>query len=572
MPRTLKANRGRAIRKITLRQVERKLRPLVRPFIRRKKKPRPDTGSYRDWVRQYDSFTSKDRVAFCTAIAEFPECPLISIVLSVHTDHNIWLPGAINSVRKQIYPHWELLIAGDASAKSHVQRVLKRYGGEERRIRSPLNDRNSNIAIKLNSALDLATGTFVAFLDGDGELSEHALFWVIAEILKNSDVDLIYSDEDKLDEDGSRFDPYFKSDWNPALLLSQNMFSHLGVFRRSLVKRAGQFREGFEGSQYHDLVLRCAELTSRERIRHIPRILYHERASRGTASNGEPKSKPFAHAWEAGARAIEQHLVRCGTPGRIERVQDQFYQVHYRIHDSLPKVSLIIPSALSRNLLLRCIDGILTRSSYPNFEIMLALNESCLLSSDQEKYIAKIRNDPRVTVLTYIDQNFNYSKINNWAIRQCNSSIVCTMNDDVEVIAPDWLEKLVVRVQLPGVAAAGALLRYPNNTIQHAGVILGINGVAGHPFARIPAGSAGYFGRAALEQDLSCVTAACLVVRREAFDALGGFNEKLAIAYNDVDLCIRLRKAGWRIIWTPTVELYHHEISFNWTARLSSTN
>jgi glycosyltransferase involved in cell wall biosynthesis len=287
-------------------------------------------------------------------------------------------------------------------------------------------------------------------------------------------------------------------------------------------------------------------------------VLYHWRANPGsTASSGGIEAKPYA--WTAGARAIEEHLNRCGTPGIVKRAQDQFYQVDYCTKRPLPKVSIVIPSAFGRDLLPRCIDGLLKRTSYPHFEILLAVNEDCLAVPERKTYLNSISSDKRVRVLAYKDQPFNYSKINNWAIGHSDSSIICLLNDDVDVITPDWLEKLVGRVRLPDVAVAGPLLYYPNGTIQHAGVILGLLGIAGHTYINLPKGSRGYFGRAGLEQDLSCVTAACMVLRREAFNSVDGFNEQLAIAFNDVDLCIRLRKKGWRILWTPAVELNHHE-------------
>jgi len=515
--------------------------------------------TYRYWVQRYDSLTDDDRIAFRKAIDSFASRPLISVVMPVYNTDRIWLKRAIESVRRQVYPSWELCISDDASTASHIREVLESYARKDRRIRVAYRESNGHISANSNSALDLASGDFVALLDADDELPEHALFWVAAEILKHPETDLIYSDEDKIDEDGSRFGPYFKPDWSPALILSQNVFSHLGVYRRSLVESAGRFRVGFEGSQDHDLVLRCAEHTTADRIRHIPRILYHWRAipgSMASASADRPKSKPYA--WGTGARAIEEHLERRGIPGAVTLAQNDFYQVHYRATQPLPRVSIVIPSAFVGNLLPRCVTSLLA-GNYAGFEILLAVNEKCFAAPDQARYLNSIGSDRRVRVLRYQDQPFNYSKINNWAIRQSDAPIVCLLNDDVEVTTPDWLERLAVRVQLPGVGAVGALLHYPDDRIQHAGVILGLLGVAGHPFIHMPKGSHGYFGRAGLEQDLSCVTAACMILRREAFDAVGGFDERLAVTFNDVDLCIRLRNAGWRIIWTPTVELYHHE-------------
>jgi len=520
---------------------------------------RPSAGdktSYQHWIEAYDTLSADDIAEMQRRLQSFAKRPLISVVMPVYNTELRWLRAAIESVGAQIYPDWELCISDDASTRPEVRDELLKYVSKDDRIRVFFRESNGGISANSNTALSLATGDFIALLDADDELSEHALFWVVDEILRHPGADLIYSDQDKLDEHGRRIDPYFKPDWNLALILSQNMFSHLGVFRRSLVNRAGGFRLGFEGSQDHDLVLRCAELTAPEKIRHIPRVLYHWREVPGSTAPPEGiKAKPYA--WEAGARAIEEHLQRCGAPGIVKRAQDLFYQVEYQLTQATPKVSIVIPSAFSHDVVPRCIEGLLKRTKYSNFEILLAVSESTAIA--KQEYLDSIRSDGRVRVLTYKDQPFNYSTTNNWAIRQASGSILCLLNDDVEVITPDWLDKLVARIQLPGVGAAGALLYYPNGTIQHAGVILGLGGVAGHPYVNLPKESRSYFGRGALEQDLSCVTAACMVLRREAFESVSGFNEELAIAFNDVDLCIRLRKSGWRILWTPAVELCHHE-------------
>jgi GT2 family glycosyltransferase len=502
--------------------------------------------------------TDADRAIFRKALERPVAWPLISVVMPVYQSNERFLRRAIDSVLNQIYPHWELCISDDASTMPHVRQVLEACKRNDARIRVIYRGENGHISANSNSALSLATGDYVALLDADDELPEHALFWVANEVVHHPDVDLIFSDEDKLEVDGARFDPYFKSDWNPALMLSQNAFSHLGVFRRSLVESVGGFRVGLEGSQDHDLVLRCAERTTPERIRHIPRILYHWRAEDGsTASLAGIKMKPYAR--EAGARAIREHLGRTDAPGVVRPVLDQFYQVDYRTPTRLPKVSIVIPTAFARKLVQQCLSSVLRHTTYDHYEILIAINEKSREAPDCAAYLRELEGDPRIRVLAYPDQPFNYSAVNNWAVRQATGSVICLLNDDVEIITPDWLERLVARVELPGVGAVGCLLHYPNDTIQHAGVILGLSGVAGHAYIKHPSGVRGYFGRAALEQDLSCVTAACVVLRREAFEAVGGFDERLAIAFNDVDLCIRLRQQGWRIIWTPTVELRHHE-------------
>ena len=368
----------------------------------------------------------------------------------------------------------------------------------------------------------------------------------------------MYCDEDKLDAEGLRSAPLFKPDWNPALIAAQNYVCHLTLYRRDLLARAGGFRAGFEGSQDHDLLLRCADMVKADQIRHIPRILYHWRSHPGsTASEIGLEGKPYA--WEAGARAIREYLQRRGITAGVRPTAGQFYQVDYPCPSPAPKVAVIIPTALKLEFVQRAVTSVLRQTTYPNVEFIITTDRQNLQTAAQKSFIEWVKADPRVRLLIYDEHPFNYSRTNNRAVRDSDAPIVCFLNDDVEVITPDWLEKLVARVVQPGVGAVGAMLYYPTDTIQHAGVILGMGGVAGHPFLNLPRGSKGYYGRAILEQDLSCVTAACMAARREAFDAVGGFDEELAIAFNDVALCIRLRQNGWRIIWTPAVEMYHHE-------------
>ncbi len=515
-------------------------------------------GNYQLWIQNYDTLTDTDREVFRKAMEGFTTNPLISVVMPVYNTPKQWLVKAIESVRSQIYPHWELCISDNASTLPDVRKVLDEYARLDPRIHVVYRETNGHICANSNTALTLATGEFIALMDSDDELPEHALFWVAHEIDRHPDVDLIYSDEDKISEGGIRFDPYFKPDWNPALMLSQNTFSHFGVYRHSLVKKVGGFREGLEGSQDWDLVLRCSENTTEERIRHIPRILYHWRAIPGsTASALGIEEKPYA--WTAGKRAIEEYLERRDTPGIVSAKLICHHQVTYFSEGFFPKVSLVMPSTCKLHLLKPCMESLLSRTTYPDFEILLVINEISYHIPEQAEFLEKLDSDPRIRILVYEDQPFNYSKLNNWAIAQTQSPVLCLINDDIEVITSDWLEKLVVRTRISKVGAVGPLLLYPDDRIQHAGVILGLAGSAGHQFTGLTKGHGGYFGRAGLEQDLSCVTAACMVLKKEVFDAVGGFNEELAVAFNDVDLCIRIRNAGWRILWTPEVELYHHE-------------
>ena len=517
-----------------------------------------DKYTYQKWVEAYDTLSADDIAKLRRLSASLAKRPLISVVMPVYNTELRWLRAAIESVRSQLYPDWQLCISDDASTCPGVREELRKYAEIDDRIKVFFRQDNGHISANSNSALTLAQGEYIALLDSDDILPNHALYCIAEEINAHPEADLIFSDEDKINEQGRRFEPYFKPDWNEALMLSQNAFSHLGVYRRSLVEQVGGFRVGFEGSQDHDLLLRCAELTSPARIRHIPRVLYHWRAIAGSTA-ASANVKPYA--WAAGARAIEEHLVRKGIAGKVSRAVGGYYQVNYQPVPETPKVSILMPSACRLELLRPCMTALLERSTYPNFEVLLAVNEIRFRDPSQAAYLRELERGERMRVLVYQDREFNFSWINNWAAGQAEGSIFCLMNDDIEVMTADWLEQFVARLQLDGVGAVGAMLYYPDGTIQHAGVTLGLgeSGVAGHPHSKMPRGSPGYFGRAALEQDLSCVTAACMGLRREAFEQIGGFNEALGVAYNDVDLCMRLRERGWRIVWTPRVEHLHHE-------------
>lgn len=515
-----------------------------------------DNGEYQQWLRSYSLIDSALRARLAAHVDPLPAHPLISVIMPSYNIDPKFLHAAIDSVRQQIYPFWELCISDDASTLDGVRTLLERCAAEDERIRVTFRASNGHISVNSNSALDLARGDYVALMDADDLLPEDALFWVAHEIALNPEVDLIFSDEDKIDETGRRFDPYFKTAWNPALMLAQNAFCHLGVYRRSLVEQVGRFREGYEGAQDHDLVLRCADATAPDRIRHIPRILYHWRAvPQSTAA--DLGAKPYAP--QAGKRSIEDHLRRRGIKGHLEAAAGSFYQAVYEVPDPLPRVSIIMPTTLRNRVTARCLRSVLTKTSYGNFELVLIANEGDLAAASAVRKFAPLLRDARVRTLGYEAPTFNFSWVNNFGAEKTTGELLCFLNDDIEIINADWLGPLVARVSLDGVAAAGPMLYYPSTLIQHAGVLLGVDGVADHAFRNEERGQTGYFARAALEQDYTALTAACLLVRRDAFAAVGGFDVALPTAFNDVDLCIRLRRAGMRIVWTPAAQMVHHE-------------
>jgi GT2 family glycosyltransferase len=480
--------------------------------------------------------------------------PTFSVLMPVYETPEEYLRVAIESVQRQAYPNWELCIADDASKQTHVRRVLEECAAEDPRIKLVLRTENGHIAAASNSALALATGEFVALLDHDDALAPDALFENALVVNRFPDVDLIYSDEDKIDELGRHRDPYFKPGWSPDSLLSRNYVSHLGVYRRALIEEVGGFRLGFDGSQDYDLVLRVAERA--RRVEHIPRVLYHWRIhSASTASSRTQKS--YAH--EAAERALAEALVRRAEPGRVEGSERMpgTYTIRYDLQQPA-KVSIIVPTRDHGSDVDRCFRSVFEKSTYADFEVILLDNGT----TDRESlaiFGAWAEREPKRVKIVRHDVPFNFSAINNYAAAHAGGEYLLFLNNDTEVITSDWLEAMVGYAQRPSVGAIGAKLLYPDGTIQHGGVIVGIGGVAGHSHKYFPGDAPGYFATLQTVNNFSAVTAACLMVRKAVFDEIGGFDEDLAIAFNDVDFCLRVRTAGYYNVYLPHVELYHYE-------------
>ena len=512
-----------------------------------------DRKHYSEWVKRYDTPTDSLRAAMRERIASMGSTPLISVVMPVYDVDPNWLREAIESVRRQIYPQWELCVADDASPTEATRALLNEYAALDARIKVVFRPQNGHISAASNSALELAAGPWIALMDHDDLLAEHALFWLADAIDRHPDARLIYSDEDKIDGRGVRSAPNFKPDWNLDLFRSQNMFSHLGAFRTDLVRELGGFRVGLEGAQDYDLVLRCIEHVAPAQVHHIPRVLYHWRVhAASTATSIE--AKPYAH--EAGVRALNEHFARTGVRGQAECTPDG-YRVHYELPDPPPLVSLIIPTRNAAELVRQCIESIQRKTTYPRYEIILVDN-----GSDDPAaldYFRQLGQQPGVRVIRD-DRPFNYSALNNAAVELASGELVGLVNNDIEVISPDWLSEMVAIALQPGVGAVGARLWYPDMRLQHGGIILGIGGIAGHSHKRLQPGDAGHFQRAVVVQSLAAVTAACMVVRKDIYRSVGGLDEEhLQVAYNDVDFCLRVREAGYRNVWTPYAELIHHE-------------
>ena len=486
-------------------------------------------------------------------IQGFKYLPKISIVMPTYNSNPDWLSVAIESVKDQIYPYWELCIADDASTNEECKNLLKKYEKEDHRIQVVFRNQNGHISNASNSALEMVSGDFVALLDHDDKLPEDALYWIAKTINEKPNVSLIYSDEDKFDKQGIRSDPYFKCDWNYSLFLSQNMISHLGVYKTSILKKIGGFRQGYEGSQDYDLALRFIEQIDPNEIAHIPRILYHWRIHKNSTAYRTEK-KPYAIT--AAQHALSDHLSRKKINATVEILKNQMYRVKYKLPSQLPSISIIIPSRNNFKILKKCLHSITNNTDYSNYEILIIDNNSDDIKTIE--YLDELKSNPIISII-YDKRPFNYSAINNKATKNANGDYLCFLNDDTEVISSNWLsEMLSINIQ-DGVGIVGAKLWFPNKTLQHGGIILGIGGIASSAHKYSFRSDGGYFNRASLIQEFSAVTAACMLISRKVFEQLGGFNETLEVAYNDIDLCLRAREMNYRIIWTPFAELYHHE-------------
>ncbi len=511
-------------------------------------------AGYNKWLNTYfNSDVSKlDKMKY--SVKHFTKKPKVSVIMPTYNSNITWLKEAIESLQNQTYTNWELCIADDASTNNSCINFLLEYQKTDNRIKVTFRKENGHISRASNSALEIATGEWMALFDHDDLLSTDALYWVVKAINKNPNVALIYSDEDKIDRKGKRQNPYFKCDWNYELFLSQNLISHLGVYKTDIVKKIGGFRIGFEGSQDYDLALRYIEEIKPDQIFHIPRVLYHWRIHKKSTALKVDK-KPYALT--SASSAISEHLSRNGILGSVEILENQMYRVKYDLPTNNPLVSIIIPTKNNKKLLKKCINSILEKTNYSNYEILIVNN-----NSDDEStlnYLEKIKQNDNIRVL--VDKReFNFSAINNNAVENIKGELICFLNDDTEVISHNWLTEMLSIALQPGVGVVGARLWYPNNTLQHGGIVLGIGGIGSHAHKFLDKGEHGYFNRAELIQEFSAVTAACMLIPKKIFKQVGGFNEtSLAISFNDVDLCLKIRVLNYRVVWTPFAELYHHE-------------
>ncbi len=539
--------------------------------------------NYHKWIKKNE----KDIYLYDESILK--QKPIISIIMPVYNTKADFLKKAIESVFLQTYPYWELCIADDASNDKETISALKKYEKRDKRIKVIYRENNGHISAASNSALSLAKGDWVAFLDHDDMLAPNALYEIAKAININQRAKLIYSDEDKIDEKDKRHTPHFKSDWNPDMFFSQNYINHLCAIKKDIVDKIKGFREGVEGSQDYDLILRSLPYIKDDEIVHIPKILYHWRSIIGSTAF-DPQEKEYTT--KAGIKALQDYfdMVRPGVvvlegllpntykpiypiPGIDIKVQIKPYiekskinrEIYKTIHhpksntQNPPLVSIIISTRDGYEILKKCVESILKKTDYPDYEIIIVNNRSSDEKTINYLNYLKEKYNKIITIINY-NKSFNFSAINNFAVMQAKGEVICLLNNDIEIISQMWLTEMVQHVLRPEIGVVGAKLYYANDTIQHAGVVLGIGGVAGHSHKYFPKDHHGYFSRLKIIQNYSAVTAACLVVRKSLYEEIGGLDEKnLKVAFNDVDFCLKVLKKGYRNLWTPYAEAYHYE-------------
>ena len=519
---------------------------LPQKLLRKFQKPAQITSDYGAWLERH-RIPAQELEAMRAESRTFRDAPLISVITPVFNTPVKWLVAAVESVLAQAYEKWELILIDDASTDPETVSELSELAKRDQRIRVLRQQENGGISVASNEGLRIAAGEWIGFLDHDDFLEPDALFQTARLLQREPETDLIYSDEDKLAENG--FDaPLFKPDWSPDFFLSYNYLCHFITVRRSLITDVGGFRPEFDGAQDYDLLLRMTEKT--QRIHHVPRVLYHWRRSAiSTADNIRRKPE----ALEAGRRAIEQHLARTGEVGHVTvDWPTHAYWVKREIAQP-QKISIIIPTRDGIPLLTRCVESLVRLTSYPDYEIVLVDNGSA--SPEAREYFARTPH----RVLSY-DGPFNFSAINNFAVEQTGAPWLLFLNNDVEIIESEWLERMAEQVQRPEVGAVGARLLQADETVQHAGVVVGVGGIAQHAFRGFPADAPGVARQLQVIRNYSAVTGACLLTRRDVFEEMGGFDEeRLPVTFNDVDLCLKMRRAGYLVVYTPFAKLYHKE-------------
>ena len=521
-------------------------------FIRAGDKLSGKNGTeYEEWLRRHEP--SRIRL-YRQKRKQFTRMPKISIVVPLYRTPERYLREMLDSVRGQSYQNWELCLSDGSGEDSSIAGILEEYTKKDSRIRVKDNKKQLHISDNTNVALDMATGDYIAFMDHDDLLTPDALYECVAELNEYPDTELIYTDEDKITMDGEEyFFPHFKSDFNPDMLCTTNYFCHLVVVKKELYQAAGKLNGEYDGAQDYDFVLRCVEKT--DKIRHIPKILYHWRACEGsTAGSADNKS----YIVDAGAKAVRAHYRRMGIEAEVIPTKyPGMYRTKYPVKQT-PKISVIIPNKDHTDDLIKCLRSIRGKNTYENIEILVIENNSQKKKTFKD-YRRIMHEYPKVKVLYWKGEGFNYPEINQYGIDHATGEYLLFLNNDTEMIGNDCIKEMLSYCMREDVGAVGARMYYEDGTLQHGGVIIGLGGVAGHAFLGMDGDSPGYFARAQVIHDLSAVTAACMMIKKQVYEEVGGFDPKFAVAFNDVDLCLKIRKAGYLIVYDPYAELIHYE-------------
>ncbi len=506
-------------------------------------------GDYGGWIKYNEP---KDADLKLQMKKKFNISPKISVIVPMYKTKEKFFKDLVNCMINQTYSNWELCLA-DGSPEQNKH--LKEYYEKDERIKYKFLNENLGIAGNTNAAIEMATGEYIALLDHDDILSDYALFEVVKCINKFPNAEFMYSDEDKIDENDNRYDAYFKPDFAPDTLRCQNYICHFSVFKKELMEKLNGFKADYDGAQDYDIFLRMSEITKPENIKHIPKILYHWRVH--SESTAKLNSNAKNYAFEAGKKAIEDHLKRIGlegevTPGCIEGI----YRIDYKVKGN-PKVSIVIPNKDGKDILDVCINSILEKTTYNNYEIIVVENNS--ETDEIFEYYKEIEKNEKIKVVKYPNKGFNYSAIINFGVKNSDGDYVIQLNNDTELITQNWLEIMLGFIQREDVGAIGVKLYFPDETIQHSGIIVGVGGIAGNRFKSIPKSGHGYFAKESMIENLSAVTGACLMTPKSMYEEVGWMDEQLAVAFNDVDFCLKIREKGYLVVYNPFVEFWHYE-------------
>ena len=529
-------------------------------------------GDYGGWIKYNEP---KDADLKKQMKVEFKIAPKISVIVPMYNTKEKFFKDLVNCMINQTYSNWELCLA-DGSPKQNEN--LKKYIEQDKRIKYKFLNENKGIAGNTNAAIEMATGDYIALLDHDDILADYALYEVVYAINKFPNSEFLYSDEDKIDENDNRYDAYFKPDFAPDTLRCQNYICHFSIFRKDLMENLEGFRADYDGAQDYDIFLRMSEIAKPENITHIPKILYHWRVH--SESTAKLNSNAKNYAFEAGKKAIEDHLKRVGLDGTVtEGCIEGIYRVDYKVIGN-PKVSIVIPNKDGKDILKVCVDSVLEKTTYSNYEIIVVENNST--SEEIYEYYKEIIKKDKVRVVNYntgkeikeenecsleftnenrreVKPGFNYSAIINFGVRFAEGEYSIQLNNDTELMTSNWLELMVGFCQREDVGAVGVKLYFPDETIQHAGIIVGIGGIAGNRFKSIPKDGHGYFAKESMIENLSSVTGACLMAKTRIYEEVDWMDETLAVAFNDVDFCLKIREKGYLVVFNPFVEFWHYE-------------